>query len=328
MKHRAVNQVTNTSCAPRAPRCQHGQAGPGLRVLITAVLGLPALACAQMPEREGEVHVGLSRGLVFEGQLGTTTQRRRLSALLKNARRRRPVAPAPRPAPPSTAPRPLAHGPVPGADDAVCLATLDAWRVPFARVASRPGVQSPIEITGPIAGLRLLSRAGRAAVMDCQLARALAAAAPIFRDLGVTGLSFSGAYDYRNVRGTRRLSGHAHGLAIDVHAFETRLGLIDVERAYERDPARWRGFQPLSSNLAACVGDPITPEGRLLRSLACQLRAERAFHLIINPDVNADHRNHFHLETYPGPAPELYSGTPQPRHHGRRAEVRRSAGRR
>jgi hypothetical protein len=149
---------------------------------------------------------------------------------------------------------------------------------------------------GPIHGIRLLSRGKRPALMDCALARSLAEAAPLFRQSGVTGLSFSAAYDYRPVRGTARLSEHAHGLAIDVHAFQTSSGLLDVTRDFPR--AGVATARP-GGDLGSCIGAPPTAAGRTLRALACGLQHHPSFRLILTPDDNQDHHNHFHIESLP-----------------------------
>jgi hypothetical protein len=211
----------------------------------------------------------------------------------------------------SPAPIALPPGAVPIGDRA-CLARLGG--VPFVPVGAVRGIETPVEITGPIGGVSLIPRGGRPPLMDCELASALAEAAPLMRGLGISGLSFSGTYEYRTVRGTDRLSGHAFGLAIDVHGLETRMGPLEVERDYPRDPARWRGTP--SEAIAACIGGPASLQGQLLRTLACELRSDPAFHLVITPDDNYDHRNHLHLEAYPSRS--LYSATPAPAHIGRR----------
>ena len=46
-------------------------------------------------------------------------------------------------------------------------------------------------------------------------------------------------------------------------------------------------------------GHPRTDVGRLLRTLACRLRASSVLREVITPDDNADHHDHFHLEAYP-----------------------------
>jgi hypothetical protein len=218
----------------------------------------------------------------------------------------------------------------PGADRE-CLRELVDAGVPFVTFGSLRGVRTPVQIVGPIRGIRLLSPVKRPAFMDCQLARALTEAAPLFRRLHVTGLTFSGAYDYRPRRGSHQLSEHAHGLAIDVHVIETAEGSLDVERDFPRDAGRWRATAGDAGALPACVGDPALPAGRALRRLACSLRLQSALRLILTPDDNHDHRNHFHIESYPDrERPLLTAGSPRHRavRHGHSARHRHAGARR
>jgi hypothetical protein len=228
----------------------------------------------------------------------------------------------PRPAPEPPQPRAPEPADVAADADRACLASLRDWEVPFVPAAPTQGIRTPIRITGPIRGVRLVAR-GKPALLDCQLGHALARAAPVMLELGVTGLSFSGTYQYRNVRGTQRLSGHAHGLAIDVHALETRLGLLDVERDYPKEPGRWYAAGRSRGDVETCVGDPATAGGRLLRTLACRLRSDPVFALVIGPDDNYDHRNHLHLEAHLDGPPELLSGTRSRNYQGQRTRSQR-----
>jgi Extensin-like protein C-terminus len=195
---------------------------------------------------------------------------------------------------------------VPPEGDAVgpsktCLANLRERRVDFMEWPTK-GVRTPIRLVGSVLGpLRLVIRdhrpGGVMPTMDCELARALLEAAPIFQMAGIRDLSFSGIYQYRTRRGSTRLSEHAHGLAIDVHAFVTADGQVfDVEHDFEPGVGDWSTKDQL-----ACVGAPEGPIGRLLRQLACGLRVSSAFREIITADDNADHKNHFHIEAFPDP---------------------------
>jgi hypothetical protein len=219
--------------------------------------------------------------------------------------------------------RPLFPPPIvaaPPTGDRSCLERIATYGVPFVSAPPTRGIETPVTITGPIGGVRLIARAGRPPLMDCELASALAEAAPLFHQLGISGLSFSGIYDYRNVRGTQHLSGHAFGLAIDVHTLETRLGIVEVERDFPRDGDRWHTDR---ADVAGCIGAPARPEGELVRGLACQLRADPAFRLIMGPDDNYDHRNHLHLEAYPGRPPPLYGARPWSLWMGRSSAMNR-----
>jgi hypothetical protein len=131
-------------------------------------------------------------------------------------------------------------------------------------------------------------------------------------------LSFSGAYSYRNVRGTGHLSAHAYGLAIDVHALDTTGGRLEVARDFPRDRARW---QVPRGEVRGCR----TAGGPLL-ALYCELRAQPAFHMILSPDYNDDHRDHLHFEAYPARPTQLLSSTgdkPAVVHRGRGRRSRR-----
>jgi hypothetical protein len=196
--------------------------------------------------------------------------------------------------------------PSPPADDAnlpnkACLQSLHERGVDFVEVPTK-GVRTPIRLVGSNLGpLRLVITERKAGgimpVMDCELGRALLDAAAVFTNEGIRDLFFSGIYEYRPRRHSKKLSEHAHGLAIDVHEFGTADGRIfDVERDFEQGVGDWE-----ARDQVACVGSPERPEGRLLRELACALRVSSAFREIITADDNSDHANHFHIESFPDP---------------------------
>ena len=199
-------------------------------------------------------------------------------------------------------------GPPPPAaeDDAnapskTCLAGLRERGVDFVEWPTK-GVRTPVRLAGSNLGplrLVILERkpGGVMPVMDCELARALLDAAGVFQMAGVRDLFFSGIYEYRPRRHSKKLSEHAHGLAIDVHQFGTADGRVfDVEHDFEVGVGDWA-----ARDQVACVGAPEHAEGRTLRELACALRVSSAFREIITADDNSDHENHFHIEAFPDP---------------------------
>ncbi|MDB4979836.1 MAG: Extensin-like protein, partial [Myxococcales bacterium] len=185
-----------------------------------------------------------------------------------------------------------------------CLAGLRERGVSFMEWPTK-GVRTPLRLVGSALGpLRLVMRdrkpGGVMPVMDCELARALLDAAPIFQLAGVRDLLFSGIYQYRTRHGSSKLSEHAHGLAIDVHQFGMVDGrVIDVQRDFEPGVGEWPKDRVL--DMVTCVGTPENPAGRTLRELACSLRLSSAFREIITADDNSDHDNHFHIEAFPDP---------------------------
>ena len=199
-----------------------------------------------------------------------------------------------------------ADGGAPLPDDAnapskTCLANLRERGVDFVEWPTK-GVRTPVRLVGSNLGplrLVLLDRrpGGVMPVMDCELGRALLDAAAVFQAAGIRDLYFSGIYEYRTRRRSKKLSEHAHGLAIDVHQFGTADGRVfDVERDFEQGVGEWP-----TPDQVACVGSPERSAGRLLRQLACTLSASSAFREIITADDNSDHDNHFHIEAFPDP---------------------------
>jgi hypothetical protein len=180
--------------------------------------------------------------------------------------------------------------------DEGCLAQLRARGIAFREGPSLRGVRTPVTLDGDRFSPRLTPRAGRPAEMDCRLAVALADARPIFNRLGISQLEYSGAYEYRNRRHSDQLSAHAAGLAIDVHAFHDGGHDYEVARTFERHGGRWRrlAFEP--GWYRDCVGRPRTRGALLLRRLGCRLHVDDDFRIILTPDDNRDHHDHFHLE--------------------------------
>ncbi|CAN5727559.1 hypothetical protein BH11MYX3_BH11MYX3_45030 [soil metagenome] len=169
-----------------------------------------------------------------------------------------------------------------------CTAQLDARGVSWKK-ASRPGIAHPVEITGSLGGVQLTS-SDQPLVIDCSLAVSLDEAGHYLRGQGIEKATFSSAYSRRNVRGTNHPSKHSYGLAIDVHTFiGPGLGTLRIDKDYE---------QGLGDDVD-CVGAPLTQGGLVLKVLQCQLVRSGLFHLVLSPDYDDAHHDHFHLEVTP-----------------------------
>ncbi|MGN6111005.1 MAG: extensin family protein [Kofleriaceae bacterium] len=172
-------------------------------------------------------------------------------------------------------------------DKRACTEELSARGVSWKR-ASRPGISNAVEITGPLGGVAMTSH--QPLVIDCSLAVSLDEAGRYLRGLGLSTARFSSAYSRRTVRGTNRPSKHSYGLAIDIHSFEgPDLGALRVDRDYE---------QGLGDDVD-CVGHPLTQGGAALKILQCQLVRSGLFYLVLSPDYDDAHHDHFHLEVKP-----------------------------
>jgi hypothetical protein len=156
-----------------------------------------------------------------------------------------------------------------------CLNELRAEGITFAPGKAAPGIQTPVTVSGKLAGLTFWANDKRPLLMDCRLALALARLEPTFTRFRVSGARFSGAYVRKTTR-SGRLSHHAYGLAIDIHAL-----IIDGEEIEIRS-----GFR----KGVGCGG-----RSSALNQLACELRKSGYFEEFLTPDYNADHADHLHL---------------------------------
>ena len=173
-----------------------------------------------------------------------------------------------------------------------CLAALDELGVDYGRTKRR-GIDIAVEVHGLVGGVELRAFGGaEALVLDCSLVVSLARAGELFRAHGVQRLVYSSAYQRRNVRGTSRPSRHSFGLAIDVHSFV-------LDEAGERVALVRSDYEQGLGDDADCVGEPLTDLGRMLRAIDCGLASSGLFRIVLTPDYDADHYNHFHLEALP-----------------------------
>jgi hypothetical protein len=175
------------------------------------------------------------------------------------------------------------------ADSKTCTGELDARKISY-KPARRPGIANAVEITGALGGVTY-SSPGQPLVIDCSLAVSLDEAGRYATALGLDKALFSSAYSVRTVRGTDKPSKHSYGLAIDVHSLtgDAKTGTLRVDRDYE---------QGLGDEVN-CVGKPLTQGGATLKILQCQLVRSGLFSLVLSPDFDADHHDHFHLEVKP-----------------------------
>jgi hypothetical protein len=170
-----------------------------------------------------------------------------------------------------------------------CLAELDARGVSYHRV-SKKGVAIGVEVDGPIGGVTFTSSNAKPLILDCSLAISLDEAGRYLTALGVTAVVFSSSYSVRNVRGTSNPSKHSYALAIDIHTFRgDAIGALQVDLDFEQG----------LGDAVDCVGQPLTAGGAVLSVLRCQLVRSGLFRLVLTPDYDDAHHDHFHLEARP-----------------------------
>lgn len=207
---------------------------------------------------------------VFDNSLGITTEPPPLTA---------GIASSPAQAAPAWQPVTIASRDIPAGDR--CLAMLDATGTSYKKLSAKHGIETPIEVTGDIGGVRYEPAAGQTLLCDCRFAVALHRVAPVMKSAGVTRVRFSGAYSYRMSR-VGRLSLHAYGLALDVHELGVNGSLLTVRRDFTRG-----------------LGNGCASDAPALNQVACRLKSSGMFRELLTPDSNSDHWDHFHLGVEP-----------------------------
>jgi hypothetical protein len=157
-----------------------------------------------------------------------------------------------------------------------------------------PAIVDPLALKSKILDVEFGPANGMAknGIVDCRLAVALLAWAPILHDAGVVRVEhYSTFRPGARVRKTGKPSGHAHALAIDAARFYLRDGrVIGVLEDWDE---RERGGAPCP------VRRSESDEGRVLRQVVCRAVERDLFQVVITPHHDRDHQNHVHLELVP-----------------------------
>lgn len=178
-----------------------------------------------------------------------------------------------------------------------CYRKLRRRGVRFERVHSKKarGVRQPIKLSGPVGGIEIRgARTGAPTnILDCQLAHALLDWAPTLRQMDIVAIDHYSMYRRGNrVANSKRISGHAHGLAIDAARFQMRNGaVLSIDQDWG---SQARGADPCKPRALDDV------EARVLRHIVCKAAELKLFQIILTPHYNRAHHNHIHLELKPG----------------------------
>lgn len=185
-------------------------------------------------------------------------------------------------------------------DRAGCEAELGRRKIGFERVGEARGVLAPVRLTGAVGGVSFHSmlpasqrKTATIEIVDCRLVLALDDFAKILAKHDVVEVVHYSFYRPPPKKAVLTGPGRRHpgGLAIDAAKFVTRSGkTIDVERDF-----RGRiGAKTCGTGAASPASLP--ENAATLRRIVCEAADAQLFHVLLTPDYNWAHRNHFHLE--------------------------------
>jgi len=183
-------------------------------------------------------------------------------------------------------------------DKTACEAELTTRGISFAS-ESVSTVLAPVRLTGALHGVTFhsaLPAAQRATsameILDCRLVLALDDFSAILARYDVVDVVHLSVYRPGRAK-TIPARQHTGALAMDAAIFVRRDGSkLQVERDFHGKIG--------AITCGAGGPSPITPEATALRGIVCDAANARLFNVLLTPDYNWAHRNHFHLEVTPG----------------------------
>jgi len=163
--------------------------------------------------------------------------------------------------------------------DKDCLARLKAAKIPYQLYDNVPHVRTPIKpLTDKLGGItyrRAWNNPDAPWIMECKTVENLILAGPKLQKYGIASMYWNSAWRVSYVRGKNQLSRHAYGEALDVTAIDGTFGYATVVGNWHSKSAK----------------------GAALRNVISALRDAGFFKTVLNPDFDAYHRDHFHIDS-------------------------------
>ncbi len=179
--------------------------------------------------------------------------------------------------------------------DTECLQQLDALGVPWSawaystQTASGQSctIEDPVTLHHTINGVtwRYFSSETAGSMRGaCALGLALHRMGDLLQEFNIREVEHIGTFNCRVIAGTSTLSAHSFGAAIDIKGVITNTGdHYDLEQDWEHDTTT-----------------PQTTAASVLYELGQRMHEDRIFNIVLTPNYNSAHDNHFHVDLTPG----------------------------
>jgi hypothetical protein len=183
-----------------------------------------------------------------------------------------------------------------------CHGWLDLYGQAYELGPNNEGVPDPVTLTTPINGMpyRYVSNENprETFFMDCSLAVSLLRAAPLLRERDVVEVADIGVYNYRCIGGEgtppdcpQGISQHAYAKGIDL------AGFTDVDGNFFSVNDDWV-IDPDAED--TCAAGVEAGADAFLHELICSLKGADTWNIVLTPNYNDAHRNHFHVDMTTG----------------------------
>ena len=181
-----------------------------------------------------------------------------------------------------------------------CTGELERRHVAYRKLGPTAGVAIPVRLEGRLSGVSfrtLLPEKERATspyeILDCRLVLAMDDLSKRLAARDVVDVLYFSAYR-PPPPGWKGGVRHEGGLAIDIGYFRRADGTgLDIERSFlAQSPAT----KPCAPGPPAKMA---TPDSIALRKIACDAIDSGAFEVVLTPDYDVEHHNHFHLQVSP-----------------------------
>lgn len=187
-------------------------------------------------------------------------------------------------------------------DSSACLNELGKRNIASVRAQPLGDIVTPVRLKGPLHGIAVHTSLAPAErdkspmeVFDCRLVLAVDDFTALLATHDVVEVITFGAFRARNQNGcTAKYAGlqHCGGLALDIASFKKKDGTMLVVDKDFNGKIGW-------STCAGGSPKPATPAAVELWSYVCDSASRALFNVILTPNHNPEHHNHFHVEVTP-----------------------------
>ena len=176
-----------------------------------------------------------------------------------------------------------------------CFEGLQSLGLQWKKASPMRGVADPVRLEPNVKGVTFRNSKGQAApmYMSCLFAEKVAKFAQAAAAMGVSEVQHLGIYNYRCIGGGTpdgracKVSQHAYGRAIDLASFKTSKGSFVIKSDWTKRPP------------PTCKSTGGSEKDQFLRNLACEAGKIAGFNILLTPNYNAAHRDHFHADGTP-----------------------------